>query len=637
MNFLAPVAFALALLLPVIIAFYLLKLRRTEREISSTYLWRKMIRDVEANAPWQKLKPSLLLFLQLLFLILLILAISRPFTLGQDQVGQTLILVIDSSASMSANDTQPTRLEAAKNRAVQIVDETPENSRVTVIEAGSEARLRVSSTQDRRLAHQSIEQIRAGMGGSQLGLALELASAIASRQPATDIVVLSDGRGTLPQSLKLHGRLRFIPVGLSDKNQAISQFNLEYLTGGGSQAFIQVTNYGRQAIQRRLDVLADERVVSVYDLNIPAEGTLAVVAPDLPASAAVIEARLEGTDSLAVDDSALVIVRRPAPVKTALVSSGNLFLRTALSLLPNLQLSEFQPGETVPEGQFDLILYDRAVPITLPAQAAMLFIAPPKSTTFFKVTGQVETPSARVVDSENPLLRNVSLDGISILDSLEISLPAWATTAIAGDLTNGSSVPLLMYGEQNRQRIAVLAFDLSHSDFALNIAFPITLANTLSWLVPASAGSLPPAVQPGEPVLINLPASVSQAIITLPDGNKATVQAEGGRATFTGTNLLGKYEVNWKDGIPAWFAINLFSPGESNIQPLDSLAGVEMQAESSASGAEAGQHEWWRWLAAVALLLLVVEWFVYQRAALRRLLDSARGRLKRSEHPSGQR
>ena len=68
MNFLAPVALALGLLLPVIVAFYLLKLRRTEHQISSTYLWRKMIRDVEANAPWQKLKPNLLLFLQLLFL-----------------------------------------------------------------------------------------------------------------------------------------------------------------------------------------------------------------------------------------------------------------------------------------------------------------------------------------------------------------------------------------------------------------------------------------------------------------------------------------------------------------------------------------------------------------------------------------
>ena len=87
MNFLAPAGFALGLLIPVIVAFYLLKLRRTEREVSSTYLWRKMVRDVEANAPWQKLKPNLLLLLQLLFLAALILAIVRPFSTGLDAVG----------------------------------------------------------------------------------------------------------------------------------------------------------------------------------------------------------------------------------------------------------------------------------------------------------------------------------------------------------------------------------------------------------------------------------------------------------------------------------------------------------------------------------------------------------------------
>jgi hypothetical protein len=69
MNFLAPAAFLLAALLPIIVLFYLLRLRRTEQVVSSVYLWRKMVRDVEANAPWQRLRRNLLLLLQLLFLI----------------------------------------------------------------------------------------------------------------------------------------------------------------------------------------------------------------------------------------------------------------------------------------------------------------------------------------------------------------------------------------------------------------------------------------------------------------------------------------------------------------------------------------------------------------------------------------
>ena len=629
MNFLAPLALALGILLPVIVAFYLLKLRRTEHEISSTYLWRKMIRDVEANAPWQKLKPNLLLLLQLLFLAVLILAVARPFTLGQDAVGQNLILIIDSSASMSAGDVRPTRLEAAKNRAAQIVDEAPGDRRVTVIEAGSAARLRVSATSDVRLAHQAIEQIQAGMGGSQLGLALELASAIASRQPDTDIFVLSDGRGTLPERLIIHGRLHYVQMGLSGENQAVSQFNLEYQAGGGLQAFIQAANYGSQPAQRRLDVLADGRVVSVYDLEIPAGATQSVVAADLPGTAGTIEARLEGSDPLALDDAAFAAVRRPAPVKVVLVTSGNIFLSTALGLLPNVELTTVQPGDALPERQTDLMIFDRSVPDPLPQGGALMFIAPPESAPFFSVTGLVESPAIRAVDSTDPLLRNVALDGVNILDSVGISLPGWANTALAGDLADGSSIPLLMYGEQGGRRTAVLAFDLSHSDFPLNIAFPITLANTLNWLVPPGEGSVPAALLPGETLAFDLPAGVSQAVFTQPDGKRSTVQAADGRAVFTDTNQLGSYQVQWQDGLPIRFAVNLFSPLESNIIALDNLPGVEAQSSQAAAGAEAGQREWWRWFALAALLLLVLEWLVYQRAALRRLLDLAALRFKR--------
>ena len=71
MLFLAPLAFILAILLPVIVALYFLKLRREEQTVSSVYLWQQTVRDVAANAPWQRLRTNWLLLLQLLFLIIL--------------------------------------------------------------------------------------------------------------------------------------------------------------------------------------------------------------------------------------------------------------------------------------------------------------------------------------------------------------------------------------------------------------------------------------------------------------------------------------------------------------------------------------------------------------------------------------
>ena len=74
MSLLAPLGLIGLLALPVIVALWMLKLRRPEREVSSTFLWQHLVRDVEANSPWQRLRRSLLLLLQLLCALLLVAA-----------------------------------------------------------------------------------------------------------------------------------------------------------------------------------------------------------------------------------------------------------------------------------------------------------------------------------------------------------------------------------------------------------------------------------------------------------------------------------------------------------------------------------------------------------------------------------
>ena len=66
MTVLAPAAAVLGLTLPVIIALYFLKIRRPTRIVPALHLWPNQIRDRQANVPWQRLRPSWLLFLQLL-------------------------------------------------------------------------------------------------------------------------------------------------------------------------------------------------------------------------------------------------------------------------------------------------------------------------------------------------------------------------------------------------------------------------------------------------------------------------------------------------------------------------------------------------------------------------------------------
>src|SRR6058998_3895488 len=118
MPFIAPLALAGLLFVPLVVAIYLLKLRRDERPVASTLLWQRLVADVEANAPWQKLRRSLLLLLQLLLV---------------------LVLVVDASASMGATDETPDRLTVAKAKAIDALRDLPAGGHVSVIAAGRTA------------------------------------------------------------------------------------------------------------------------------------------------------------------------------------------------------------------------------------------------------------------------------------------------------------------------------------------------------------------------------------------------------------------------------------------------------------------------------------------------------------------
>src|SRR5689334_8395124 len=162
MNFFNPLN--LLWLLPMaglIILMYILKLRRKDVVVSSTFLWRQVIRDVQANAPFQKLRKNLLLFLQLLLAALVIFALSRPFVRANSVGGRNIVLLMDVSASMQATDVSPSRLDAAKRKAHEIVNNLKPGDRVMVLAAGARPRSMTGFTEERPQIHSAIDSLTA--------------------------------------------------------------------------------------------------------------------------------------------------------------------------------------------------------------------------------------------------------------------------------------------------------------------------------------------------------------------------------------------------------------------------------------------------------------------------------------------
>ncbi|MBN1888762.1 MAG: VWA domain-containing protein [Thermoflexales bacterium] len=629
MNFLVPLAFSLASLLPIIVALYFLKLRRQIQRVSSTYLWRKLVRDTAANVPWQRLRPNLLLLLQLLALIALILALARPFTWSDAAAGSHLILVIDSSASMGATDVSPTRLGAAAAQARRLVESLPAgaSARLTLIEAGEQVRVPVSGATEPGAALAALAALRPGLGGADFESALTLAAAIAAREPDSEVVILSDGRVSVPQDVTLPGRVRYIPTGSGSDNQAISVFSLQAGSGGRElTAFVQAQNLGTETVQRRLVLYADGQLLAARDLALVPGKAQAVTIPALPPDASAFEAHLEGADMLAADDHAWAVP--PAAGKTAVevLGPGNRFLETALGLMPNVELTSGKrpttddEAGTLPEGQNfqpSLTIFDTLVPTgSLPA-GALLFIAPPRSTALFSVTGRLDAPQPVAVLADDPLLRYVDLRDVAVQDAARLPLPAWGRAVIVDRQTNA---PLLVVGEQGGRGVGILAFDLRRSDLPLRVAFPLLLAILLDELVPGGASGIPYTVEPGQPAVIPAPPQASALTVRTPAGQTHALSPSDGKVLFDQTNMPGVYEVAWQDEagsaqVLGRFAVNVASASESDITPRETL----LLAGAGSPGEETlprGRREWWRTLAWIALGVLVAEWMVANRGRL---------------------
>ncbi len=620
MSFLTPLAFALAILLPIIIAMYLLKLRRTEQVVSSTYLWQRMVRDVEANAPWQRLRRNLLLILQLLFLLALIFTLARPFTWAEGSSGQAAILIFDTSASMAATDLNPNRLEVAKDQARLLISNLLEDTRGTIIAAGDNTQVLVASSQDKRQLYQALENLDPQPGGSDLTSALELASAIAARQSDAEILIYSDGRVDLPERLSIQGQIRYLPIGESGDNQAISLITLEPGSENTLTAFVQVVNYAAEPIQRRLTLLADDRLVDAQDLEIPLHGQVSVISEMIPPETEVLEAALTESDALHLDDRAWAVQQVSGMQNVTLVSQGNRFLETALGLLPDLEVDTLRPDDNEnaepKDDTPDLTIFDSYVPTATLPGGNFFFIGPLASTSYFSVTGSLETPVPQTVSETDPLLEHVDLNGVSILDSARIPLPDWAHPVL---IDEKSGDPLLFVGEIEGRRAAVLAFDPRRSDLPLQVAYPILIANLMNWLLPGRMGDIPNQVRPGEAVTFTLPPDVTALTVIRPDGTSTQLEIQEGRAIYADTTQLGVYRVTWGADQSLAFAVNLSNPQESDILPNENLTLFDDAAETQENLPQQARREWWRPLAIISLMIFIIEWLVYNRATLIKL------------------
>ncbi len=617
MSFLDPLALLGGLIAIPIILLYMLRLRRREVLVSSTFLWQQLLEDKEANTPWQRLRRNLLLLLQLIIVALLVLALARPFvTVPSFTGGQTAVL-IDASASMNATDSEDgrTRFELAVEQARELVGTLGIGDQMMIIRVGAVPQVLVPFTESIVPLHEALDGIEAGNDGADWVSALTLAAG-SSDSPDLRIIIISDGGiGEAASLPPIPGELVYLPVGISDNNLAITALATRELQDRPPQLFAQVTNYGGQDVEADIVLRIDGQLSAAEPIQVAAHSSVSLTLDDvLPPDFTTVEATLvnfSNADYLALDNSASAVHEGQTSRTVLVMTEGNLFLEQVLRSMPGIQAFQGNIEAGLPTRAFDLYIFDRWLPPALP-EGDIFFINPPATTPLFTVGDVVGNTQNIIIKPNDPRTAFLDFSDVNILQFQQVQDSGWADVLISAD-----GGPLLLAGVEDGRQVAVLTFALHESDLPLRVAWPVMMANLLQWFTPSNLIETPNGLAIGQALAIQPPVEADTIQIIAPDDTVYNLPVERETVIFDETFTAGIYQLRaMRAGevlVEQPFSVNLFDEGESNIAPVMSELQIGEATVESTVEEEQGELEFWSYLAFFALLIMLVEWYLHHR------------------------
>jgi len=669
MSFLAPLAFwTAAIVAPALLILYFLKLRRRQEIVPSTLLWRRAVQDLQVNAPFQKLRKNLLLFLQMLVLALGVLALARPIVESAVSDEHSVVILIDRSASMNTLEGDKTRFELAVEQAVRYVKtlnrtrsrwwsffgDARAQARVMAIAFADRAVVISPFTSNMTDVVDMIEKLEPTDGRTNMREALELAEAYMmqtaleqnpeSAAETSRIVLFSDGAVSGVEDVVLRaGNMTLIPIGETRDNVGVTSLRIQrnYEQPEILNTLLQVENFGPTPVATDVSLYIDGVLMRVESIELAAARRRSEEAPGAGETeddenqiasaslsfefalerAALLEARLSRPDALLTDNRAFIVAPPPKKLRVLLVGKRNFFLESALRGLSLESYDYLTPEqyenaadrdiELNGQSVYDVTIFDKHDTARLPAGNYIFLGAAPQNEDIL-VEGTLEDYTLQWWDETHPILRSVTLDYVFAARGLVVTAPPKAEKLIEGP----RGPVLFRYSNEGRHYL-VLTFAIEHSSWWGKISFPKFMQNAVVFMGAGGVVAQREPLRPGDPLRIPLPADVESAKLHRPDGKRAAVRPDArGVVRYAATHRVGIYRV--VPGIPGLerFAVNLESPLESDVTPHESFplggaARIEVGAPIRTSTPEI-----WRWFIGAALIIALLEWFIYNRRVM---------------------
>jgi len=633
MNLVNPSALLLAGLALPIIVFYILKVRLRRVPVSTLLFWQQIFEEKKRRSLWQRLRHLISLLLQLAFLSLLVVALTDPIFHWQQARARRIVVVVDNSSSMNALDVAPNRLAAAKAEGQKLIDGLRPGDELAIIAAAAQPRVACGPTDHERTLRAALDAIAPLDGPTKVAEAVALARRLLSgSEKLPKVVVLSDGGFDGAGDLARQADVELLSFGKKTGNVGITrlQARRSLLDPIGYEILVEVANASDEPASFRLELDLEDDPIDVVPLTLaPGEKTVQVF-EKTSADGGRLKATIDRGDSLLADNTAWAILPRRARQKVSLITPGNLFLEKVFEAIPLVDLGVVKVpkdakgalGGTGISGAAStapfVTVFHRKVPDVLP-EGNVLVIEPERSGPLWQLGEAIHNPVVAKQDKDSPLMLHVRLDNVVMPEARKLALTV-AAKVLAESATGDPLYAVIDRPDQAAPgKVVLLTVDLEKSDLPLQTAFPIMMANLLSWFG-GTKGELREALPAGAVALIELSAEKqprAEHLLKSPDGREQPIVVPDGttKVTVGPLDRTGVWSVirrpakttNYSEVVTD-LACNLADRRESDLRPA---ALLPEHRQGSASGL--ALRPIWYYLLASAFLLTCWEWFLYQR------------------------
>jgi len=605
-QLLAPLAaIAFLPLAAIIILLYLLKLRRRDLVVPSVFLWRRAVQDMQANTPFQKLRRNLLMLLQLIALACVIAGLAAPFFLAARPAGESVVIVLDASASMNATDAAGSRFEEAKRRAEEIAAGMGRHDEGALVVCGGRASVALPFSQDRRRLAAAIAAAPATDCLTNVGEGVLLALSLAGKRPDARVYVLSDGAFPPLPETSSPADIQFVRVGTRNDNLAVLAFEAARPVGSEDhQILLRVNNYAPEEKRTVVSIYRDEDLLDAEEMVFGAGETRTETFRLSLGEPGLLRVELEADDDLASDNVAYAYAGDPSAVSVLLVTPGNLFLEQALLVLPEVEVFKATSlAAAEAEAAFrdhDVVILDRSPVPALPDSGGVMMIGGVSE------GAELTAPVITRWEENHPALRYVNLGAVQIARARAIAPSAGETV-----LAYAGNSPVTVVREAAGLRTISFGWDFLDSDLPLRVGFPVLLRNVVHWLAESEGRSAPMRVRPGTVVRLTVPPDTRSGDVTMPNGRRRSLSVIDGQATFADTHWVGVYR--FEAGERTWqWTVDLRSGEESNLSPRQEVRLGDRKVAAGTGPPKVEQHLWPA-LVLLALGVLFAEWHLYHR------------------------